>query len=467
MAEPGEPLSERELDVLRCVSSGASNKEIASDLSISENTVKVHLRNIYAKLAVSSRTEATTAAMQQGYIAVPGQPDTAESDAILSSSPSAEQVTGSAIAVPAAGQEALSIAPREEDRSANWWRSPVLIALLLAGIALAAFLGWQMLRPTTAVAPPAAELFAETTIENTRWLQSRPMPEGRANMATAAVGLDVYQIGGETGAGVDGIVRAFNSRDLTWRDMADKPTPVADAEAAELYGEIYVAGGRLADGRLTAAVEAYSPTQNAWRPIAALPSPLSGSLVLSDGSFLYVIGGSDGDSFLDTAYQYDPAADSWRPLPPLPGARAFASGGTLTGRLYVVGGRDENGALDDCRRFDPATESWAPCPPMLKARAGAGSAVLLNRLYVIGGSAENGGVDFSEMYDPTSETWQVINTPLLAESSGWPDLGVGQVETRIYALGGRQGEAYLDDTLVFAPLVYQTYIPAASSADSE
>ena len=57
------------------------------------------------------------------------------------------------------------------------------------------------------------------------------------------------------------------------------------------------------------------------------------------------------------------------------------------------------------------------------------------------------------MYDPASETWQVINTPTLAEASGWADLGVGQVETRIYALGGRQNDAFLAETLVFAPLV--------------
>ncbi|MCB8967638.1 MAG: hypothetical protein H6660_12175 [Ardenticatenaceae bacterium] len=72
MPEFGEPLSSREIDVLDCMVQGATNKEIASQLSISENTVKVHLRRIYAKLGVSTRTEAVTAAIQQGVITVPG-----------------------------------------------------------------------------------------------------------------------------------------------------------------------------------------------------------------------------------------------------------------------------------------------------------------------------------------------------------------------------------------------------------
>ena len=49
MAELGELLSDRELEVLQCVIDGAGNKEIAATLIISENTVKVHLRNIYTK----------------------------------------------------------------------------------------------------------------------------------------------------------------------------------------------------------------------------------------------------------------------------------------------------------------------------------------------------------------------------------------------------------------------------------
>ncbi len=58
-------LSERELDVLRALTDGLSNKEIAAKLFVSLPTVRFHLKNIYAKLHVTSRTEAVIKAMQE------------------------------------------------------------------------------------------------------------------------------------------------------------------------------------------------------------------------------------------------------------------------------------------------------------------------------------------------------------------------------------------------------------------
>jgi two-component system, NarL family, response regulator len=61
-------LTDRELDVLRLIVSGKSNKEIGEALFITEGTVKVHVNAILGKLGVSDRTQAVTAALKRGIV---------------------------------------------------------------------------------------------------------------------------------------------------------------------------------------------------------------------------------------------------------------------------------------------------------------------------------------------------------------------------------------------------------------
>jgi DNA-binding NarL/FixJ family response regulator len=64
----GAPLTPRELEVLRMMSDGAANKEIAWKLAISEHTVKFHVASVMGKLNASSRTEAVTRGLRRGLI---------------------------------------------------------------------------------------------------------------------------------------------------------------------------------------------------------------------------------------------------------------------------------------------------------------------------------------------------------------------------------------------------------------
>jgi DNA-binding NarL/FixJ family response regulator len=61
-------ISEREFEVLRLVTEGRSNKEIAAHLSVSPNTIKTHVARLYEKLAVKRRTEAIRKARELGMI---------------------------------------------------------------------------------------------------------------------------------------------------------------------------------------------------------------------------------------------------------------------------------------------------------------------------------------------------------------------------------------------------------------
>lgn len=455
MAEFGEPLSGRELEVLHCVASGAANKEIAAELSISQNTVKVHLRNVFTKLGVASRTEATTVALQQGLLTIPGT-ETAVPEPIdpLPDLPPEPEPEADAAVLEA------PLPPRSLP-----WPIIGLGVVTVAAVLLAAIFGLRAVN-SQPDPEPTPEPFTDSRIDDTQWFTSREMPEGRAGMAVTAVGLNVYLIGGETNAGVAADVARFNSSDKSWLAAAAKPTAVTDVSAAVLGGEIFVPGGRLADGSVTAVVEAYSPANDAWRPVASLPQPVAGGLALSDGSFLYLFGGWDGTDYLDTAFVYDPASDGWRPLPPLAQPRAFAAGGAITNQLYVVGGFLGAAELADCAYFDTAVESWTDCPPLLAARGGGSAAVVLNKLYVFGGglTADN-DIDFAEIFDPNTQTWQVINTPTWAGTAvtAWPHLGAANVETRIYLVGGELNAEFLSDNLVYTPIVYQTFIPAASA----
>jgi DNA-binding NarL/FixJ family response regulator len=67
-SERSEELSARELEVLRLLVAGASNKAIAGRLSLSENTVKSHISHIFGKLGVQSRAEAVAVALQRGLV---------------------------------------------------------------------------------------------------------------------------------------------------------------------------------------------------------------------------------------------------------------------------------------------------------------------------------------------------------------------------------------------------------------
>ena len=62
-----EPLTEREMDVLKLVAQGLTNQEIAENLVIAEGTVRTHVSNILSKLHLANRTQAALYALREGY----------------------------------------------------------------------------------------------------------------------------------------------------------------------------------------------------------------------------------------------------------------------------------------------------------------------------------------------------------------------------------------------------------------
>ena len=65
-----DPLTDREVDVLKAVARGLSNQEIADELVIGERTVRTHVSNILGKLHLANRTQAALFALREGYISL-------------------------------------------------------------------------------------------------------------------------------------------------------------------------------------------------------------------------------------------------------------------------------------------------------------------------------------------------------------------------------------------------------------
>ena len=426
MEEPEPVLSERELEILRLVATGASNYQIARQLVISPNTVKVHLRNIFEKLGVQSRTEASMLAVQRGWITVapPAPPSRAE----------ATEAPAPAVPSPLLRREPLPV-----------WQRLYLVGA--AFVALFLFLlpyvdvNFLSARPRSALTDTGAPLNTPPQpLPAAGWTERAALPSPRARFALVAVGKKLYAIAGETAAGPTDAVEVYDLQNNGWLPASPKPLAVSNVAGALLDGRIYVPGGLLADGTLTDAVEVFDLATETWTRAAPLPHSLCCyALAVQDGR-LYLFGGWDGAAYVASAFAYDPVRDAWRALPPMPTARGFAAAASLGGRLYVVGGYDGRRELTVNEAYDPALEDapggpWLTRAPLLMARGGLGLAAVGSALYAVGGGWA-GTLTASERYDPVADAWTTFDSPLLGQ---WRGLGVAAVEGKVFAVGGFSG----------------------------
>lgn len=436
-------LSERELEILRLLATGLSNKEIAGQLFLSINTVKVHLRNIFTKINVQSRTEATLYAIQHGWVTVPG----AEAMSNGSTPPDAALPIGPAIAI----EPPLPIGQRI-----------ALIALAVIVLLFAVIVGPR----GSAQSGNQAQPFTDTPIGNpsiisqagdTVWQGQTQMPSARGRLAVASIGPRVMVIGGEAASGVTGLVEVYDTISQTWHNGQNKPTPVANISAVVVSNTVIVPGGYTAAGVPTSIVEAYDLISDIWTSLAPLPAPRFAYAMAALRNRVYVFGGWDGKSYVSTVFIYDPATNRWTTGAPLPLARGFSGAVALNDAIYVIGGYADGLEFNRCDRYLPAQDRWEECAPMTVARGGLGLVTVAGRLYAIGGGW-TGYLTFNERYDPQANTWSVVPTPFTGQ---WRGMGVTTIGNDIYALGGWNGQ-YLAVVEKYNPFPFNIFVPAAS-----
>lgn len=450
------PISEREIEVLRLVAEGKTNQQIARALVISPNTVKVHLRNIFEKLGVQSRTEATMEAVRRGWVGVNGTPGVGATSELETSAAATPELAPPV--VPAA-----TLAPGEPIPP----RPPIVLWQRVYMVIAAAVILFGLLAPTwrqersqaarltpmsdvgrSQVAPPPRAAVA-------RWLARSPLPTPRSRLAVASDGNRLYIIGGETAAGISDEVAIYDPRSNGWQPGAAKPTATANAAAVWLDAHIYVIGGMTAAGLATDVLEVYDVQADAWQARTRLPLLLAAHGAVALGGKIYVFGGWDGAEYRADTLIYDPAADRWTFGAPMAAPRAFLAASALDGIIYVVGGFDGEHELATVAAYDPRGEGsaagpWTARAALTQPRGGLGLVALGSRLYAVGGGW-TAAMAFNEQYDARADAWSHIETPIVGQ---WRNLGLATLGNKIYAVGGWSG-GYLSVNEEYQALLQQ------------
>lgn len=430
-------LSEREQEILCLVATGASNKEIAQRLSISANTVKVHLRNIFVKIGASSRTEAAMFAVNVGLV---------EKSPIIAGE---NLLSGNE---PGNNEEQPIKADKVGFDIRRWrWIAGFLILPLFVVI------GYLVVHNNQRLANTIGK-------NNSEWKQLALMPTARHNLAVVAYDGYIYAISGQSFSGLTGAVERYDLKNDQWVKAADKPIPVYEASAAVIGGKVYVPGGRLANGGVTDVLEIYDIEKDVWSQGARLPQAMSAYALVTFEGRLYLFGGWDGSRYLSSVFIYDPVKDDWSNGFPMPTPRAYLSA-VVTGRkIFVIGGKDDRGSLNVNEVYAPdlapaQKNSWKKGKPLPLESPTWKVVSLADLVYAYGEIHVDTTPSFVVMvYMSQNDDWQLIsNQPdQPAKEAGLVGFG-----TSIYTIGGLK-EGKLTSATWMQQVIFLVTIPFIS-----
>jgi DNA-binding CsgD family transcriptional regulator len=423
-------LSERELEILRLVAGGASNKQIAHALTISTNTVKVHLRNIFNKIEVASRTEAAMFAVRSGLV----------------------QAGGTAFEGQIAEKEGGKLT--DSELSSDYTKKIGLRRLILISIPVVILIvvflainnGRSSEAPLQATASPAV------VQSLTRWQEGVNMPTRRSGMAVAVFENQIYAVGGETIDGVTGVVERYNPQTRVWETLQEKPHPVSDISAAVIGGRVYIPGGRQANREIISHLEIYDPRQNTWELGAPLPFPISAYAMVAFEGKLFIFGGENEDGYLSSVLVYDPSRDEWDEIEAMPTKRAYAGAAVAAGKIFVIGGFDGQKALAEVEIFMPGLMNgdespWIVGESLEEGRYKLGVTSLADLIYIFGGAGDTINLDNTFQSLTLTNNWIPIEVDF---NYPWISMGLVPIETKIFILGGK-----IDDEPSGSVLEYQ------------
>lgn len=441
-------LSNRELQVLEMVVTGASNQEIAQQLVISVNTVKVHMRNIFEKMGVQSRTEAGLRAIQEGLVAVPAN----EFDSL----PKSESLT-----------------PRTYLLQANpsliipGWQQIYLFAAFLATLAIAVLsllpqktnqISPPLTVPVIYAQPPTPVPPVEPNPNPNRWATHTAMPTSRAGLALVAFEERIFAMGGvRANYKASRSVEIFDTTTNSWEEGENKRNATANIAGAVINDKIYVPGGCKNDGQAVKTLEIYDPQAGSWTKGSPMPEARCAYGLVAFQDKLYLFGGWNGAEFEASIFVFSPQENSWQvSASKMPHPVGYLGAAVLADAIYIVGGYDGQDEFNQTYQFKPETGLWLEKSPLQEKRGGLGLVSSGSNLYAIGGGWQH-ALNTSEKYDPQTDVWSSFETPY---NKQWRNMGLAIIDTTIYAVGGWDGsEETFMDSIVSYQFLYQFFLP--------
>lgn len=450
------------MEVARLLATGATNAEIARSLVISPHTVKVHLRNIFEKLQVNSRTEASILLVQRNWLALPGMetPPNEVSEGSVTAMEHVDRETVASIAPVAP----IYVAPEPEPladlpmQPARWQLYYLVAAMVLT---LAALLTphlplWSRTSSDllsdsgrTVLGKPFPQLQA-------RWEQRIPLSTPRSRLALVYFQQQLYAIGGENATG--STVANVDSYDLDvneWRAMPALPESLSNLAATTFKDRIYVAGGS-SKGENTQSSSSqptvisdrfylFDPKTAKWQEAGRLPNPLAGAELVADSTAFYLLGGWDGQLMHDEIWRFVPPTDGaalvpeWTLVGRLRTPIAFFGAVLVDDEIFVVGGQDGQHDLNTAEAYSLVDNTWRDLPPLTSPRSNLRLVYDGTALFALGGGGPY-PIDTYERFDLVNNLWSNSPSPLPGE---WRNLAAAVQDGQIHLIGGWSGD-YLD-----------------------
>jgi DNA-binding CsgD family transcriptional regulator/N-acetylneuraminic acid mutarotase len=487
--------SRREEAVIGLLFEGKSNKMIAAALGISSSTVEYHLTRIYAKLGVSSRSEAVIRLAQLGKTpgfgtggetsiqVIPREDDSGESPVARFENHANNK---SELNPPV---QAIPAMPAKTNRLPGKYRLPIIVGIITVMVALAVLFllvvmsgvkvkvrqGFYL--PTTLAGHTLTRLLDGRVLivggnrNSDEFLASAEIFDPYVNLILAAHPLHTQRSGHSATLLLDGRVLVVGGYNLTrqWLADAEVYNPATDSwtvippnhshgvsHTATLLGDgrVLVVGGCIGSSLCTNSVEIFDPQVDSWNDAMSLQTDRASHVaqLLADGRVL-VAGGDSADrsKLLDgDATIYDPQKDTWSATEPMITPRSQAKSVLLSdGSVLVTGGimlgdPQNQEILAGTEIYDPISNTWKSAANLTEARYDFVISTLSKGRVVVAGGARDydsyweadSFVQDIELYDPRKDRWQVVGQlehPTAAAAAALLSDG------RLWVTGGQSG----------------------------